>query len=75
MISSLTHCSPTFFGLFYQLYTGGAVFPIYFAIYLFTVSGHRAVYPADALSRARALPLAIIVGYFVPSYALFLWNI
>ena len=72
MISSLTCYSPTVLGFFYQLFTGGAVFPLYFAIYLFTVSGRRAVYPADALSRARALPLAIILGYFLPSYALFM---
>ncbi|KIP02314.1 hypothetical protein PHLGIDRAFT_130803 [Phlebiopsis gigantea 11061_1 CR5-6] len=63
---------PTILGILYQLLTGGVVFPIYFAIYLFTVSGRRAAYPPDALPRARALPLAIILGYFVPSYALFM---
>lgn len=47
------------------------VLPLYFAIHVLTETRPRAVYPANTLSRARALFFAVVIGFILPSIALF----
>lgn len=63
---------PTLFGLAMQLYTGGIMLPIYYALSALTSSAVPKQPRGDAEGKARALLPAVILAFFVPSVALFL---
>ena len=47
------------------------VLPVYFAIHALSEGRLRVVYPMNVLSRARALLIAVVIGYILPSVLLF----
>lgn len=55
-----------------QLVTAGVTLPLYYVAHMQTMPIADAIFPSDALERAQTLLPAIVLGYLLPSAALFL---
>ncbi len=68
----LSFTRPTLVSILAQLSTAGVILPLYFLSYVRNMPSLPSTLPNDSVSRARTVLPAVVLGYVVPSAALFL---